>query len=328
MSASHSTPEGESPVSPYSQDKSPEPISPFDYAPEVDKSAQAPEIDRTAFAGELQTIQYGDAIEAIPGSRTQGAWNREQRLGETTEKPGKRRPYFKIALIATVVIIVVVIALSVGLTFGLRIASNQSSPTQTATPTSTSLPTSPTSTPPSGPTKDGIMNDTSIAGLSSPDTNYIFYQDVNGNLRVGTYSQSEGIFNFEEEPIRTGKPPRNHTPITMVSLTNPDTQENLQFLSYVNSDNMLAIYGFVGDNSNITTGQDFLIGDYPVNPEGRRISAAVRKFLGDRAIISSSANPLNSASFGDQQQLNSELVPFLRGSKRINYGSFRNIGLE
>ena len=65
MSAPHSTSEGESPVSRYSQDKSPEPTSPFDYAPEVDKSAQAPEINHSAFAGELQTIQYGDEIEAI-----------------------------------------------------------------------------------------------------------------------------------------------------------------------------------------------------------------------------------------------------------------------
>ena len=283
MSTSHSTSEGESPVSLFSQDKSAESASPFDYAPEVDKSAEAPEIDHTAFAGELQTIRYGDEIEAIPGSRMQGARNREQHLGEKTEKPSKRRPYLKIAVIVIIIVIAVVIALSVGLTIGLRNASNQSSPTQTTTTTSTSLPAGPTSTPslgpPSVPTKDGIMNDTSIAGLSSPDTNYIFYQDVNGNLRVGTYSQSEGIFNFKQEPIRTGKPPRNHTPITMVSLTNPDTQDNLQFLSYVNSDNMLAIYGFVGNNSNITAGQDFLIDDYPVNPEGRRISAAVCKSI-------------------------------------------------
>ena len=278
MSAPHSTSEGESPVSRFSQDKSLEPTSPFDYAPEVDKSAQAPEFHHSAFAGDLQTIHYGDEIEAIPGSMVRGARNGEQRLGETTEKPSKRRPYFKIALVVTAIVIAVVIALSAGLTVGLRKASNQSSPTQTTTPTSTSLPAGPTSTPPSGPVKDGMMKDTSIAGLSSPDTDYIFYQDVNGNLRVGTYSQSESIFDFKEEPIPTGKPPRNNTPLAMVSLTNPDTQDNLQFLSYVNSDNMLAIYGFIGNNSNITTGQDFLVGDYPVAPEVKvtSISSAAR----------------------------------------------------
>ena len=186
----------------------------------------------------------------------------------------------------TAIIIAVVIALSVGLTVGLRSASKPSSPTQTTTPPSTSSPAGPTLTPSSSPTKDGIMNDTSIAGLSSPGTDYLFYQDVNGNLRVGTYSQSENIFNFEEEPIRTGKSPRNHTPLAMVSLTNPDTQENLQFLSYVNSDNMLPIYVFVGNNSNITTGQDFLIDEYPVAAEERRISAAPRSGINNNSTLS------------------------------------------
>ena len=268
--------EGEQPESRYSREKSPEPDSPFDYAPEVDKSAQAPELDQSGLVGQLHTIQYGDEIEVLPRRHDHNA----------TGKPIKRRPYFKIALIVAIILIIVVIALSVGLTIGLRRPSDQSNPAQTTTPSSTSLPAGPTSTPSSAPTKNGVMKDTSIAGLSSPDTDYLFYQDVSGSLRVGTYSQSQNIFNFEVEPIRTAKPPRNNTPLAMVSLTNPDTQDNLQFLSYVNSDNMLAIFGFNGRGDNLTAGQDFLMGDFPVAAEGRRISASPRVGINNNSTLS------------------------------------------
>ena len=115
--------------------------------------------------------------------------------------------------------------------------------------TSSATPSAPSST-----LQHGILNDTSLAAVTSSDNNrHVFFQDFNGSLRHTVFDQSANSWTNEADFVSTNSPPRNHTPLAAISINSGGLGEIHVF--FVNTSNVLtaALYmldtGLVGSRN-------------------------------------------------------------------------------
>ena len=145
------------------------------------------------------------------------------------------------------------IGLGVGLGIGLRHdeASPPSGPTTSTPTTPASLTISSPSTTSTPTLKSGILNDTSLAAVTSPDGNrHVFFQDFKGSLRHTVFDQAANSWTNEPDNITTSSAPRLHTPLAAISIKFGGSGEIHVF--FLNTDGFVtaALYvvdsGFIG----------------------------------------------------------------------------------
>ena len=116
---------------------------------------------------------------------------------------------------------VVAIALGVGLGIGLkRDPASSPSDSTASSPLVSPLPTISSPSATSTPTlKHGILNDTSLAAVTSLDGNrHVIFQDFNGSLRHTVYDQAPSSWINEADFVSAGSIPRNNTPLAAINI--------------------------------------------------------------------------------------------------------------
>lgn len=142
----------------------------------------------------------------------------------TPEKP-HRSKLCAILIAVTACTALLSIGLGVGLGIGLRhndsssSSSDSNSPSNAPSTLSTSLSSSvvPSSTP--APAIQGILNDTSLAAVTSNDGNrHLFFQHFNGSLRHTVHDHAVNAWTNNVDFVATPSVPQMHTPLAAVNI--------------------------------------------------------------------------------------------------------------
>ena len=153
-------------------------------------------------------------------------------------------------------------SLGVGLPLGLR-KSPGSSPANI--PNTTSSPSAP-------PLNHGAANDTSLAAISTADDNrHVFFQDIDGTLRLTTFAPSTNTWIFAKDFLQTTAQPRDHSPLAVLS-ANTTVYASLLNLFYVDSQNSLAGISVSLDGK--TDGTNIMNGSFPTALNSRSLSVS------------------------------------------------------
>ena len=177
-------------------------------------------------------------------------------------------------------LILIAIALGVGLGIGLRRRESSTSdagtspdaiPTSMVASSSVSSVLSMIASPTSSPSKNGILDDTSLAAVTTFDGNrHVFFQDTNGSIRHTLYAQSAGSWTTAPDLVATFSPPRNNTPISAIFIDLGYSESEIH-LFYMTSDGVLAAIIF-------ETGEVLASSPTPINasltvaPDSRALS--------------------------------------------------------
>jgi hypothetical protein len=153
--------------------------------------------------------------------------------------------------LATVIICVALLAIGLGVGLGLSLKNNGSSssgtsanPTTIPTPNTTSTSTSISSNPSSLSHK--ILNDTSIAAITTIDGNRnVFFQASNGSLQHTVFDTTFNTWAQYADFVLTPLMPRNNTPLAAISIAPGEIS-----LLYVSSNNSLTAARYVDTSSN------------------------------------------------------------------------------
>ena len=174
------------------------------------------------------------------------------------ERPKITSQRWRIYAAVIVLIVILAISLGVGLSVGLRESS--SSPSATNIMSSPSAPIS----------KNGALNDTSLAAITTADNSRrIFFQDVNGTLRHATLVPSTNTWVFVRDFLLTTAQPRNNTPLAVLSV-NTSTSGAYITLFYIDTHNLLACILLNPDG--LTDGTNIINGSFPTAPNTRSLS--------------------------------------------------------
>ena len=148
-------------------------------------------------------------------------------------------------------LILIAIALGVGLGLGLRKRDAPSTadtatlpdatPTSTVASSSVASVLSITTSATPVPSNKGILDDTSLAAVTSFDGNrHVFFQDTNGSIRHTVYAQSAGSWATAPDLVSiSSSPPRNHTPLSAIPISLGPSAGEIH-LFYTTTDGFLA----------------------------------------------------------------------------------------
>ena len=156
----------------------------------------------------------------------------------------------------------IAIALGVGLGVGLTHRDATLAPSVTAaSSSSTPLPI----------LKNGILNDTSLAAVTTAEGNrHIFFQDINGSLRHNVYDQSSNKWLNGTDYLDSDLPPRNLTPIAAFAIT-----DFLILIHFVSTNDFLSATSFdIGGGSSQGHVPGLMNDSFPVAPGSRTLSLA------------------------------------------------------
>ena len=159
-------------------------------------------------------------------------------------------------------------ALGAGLGVGLR--NNEASSISTSTATTALTPT--TTDAPSPPLKRGILNDTSLATVTTFEGNrHVFFQDLNGSLRHTVFYQGANSWANEADYVNLASSARNHTPIAAIKLGAEILGFDRILIFYVSIENVLASTLYGVHAANILNG-NLMNNSFPVVTGSRTLS--------------------------------------------------------
>ena len=161
--------------------------------------------------------------------------------GRPEESQRKKWLRTKSSLIASLVLAVV---LAIALGVGLGVGMTNSKSTALGSPSS---PTSDDSSLPSTPSNHSILNDTSLAAVTTVDHNkHLFFQDVNGSLRYTVYDAGSNSWISGANYVPTSSLPRSLTPLAATEIyslnkaaSDYTAGQSYIHLFYVDKDNIL-----------------------------------------------------------------------------------------
>ena len=178
----------------------------------------------------------------------------------------------KIVLVSLALsIAILAIALGIGLGVGLKRSVSSSDlpdPTHSSLPIATPSP------------KNAILNDTSLAAITTSDGNkHLFFQDLNGSIRHTSFDVSSKSWATSPQFVETEIAPRNLTPLAVVEIeqSTSATQSPTMEVLYIAFNNTLmdVIYGFTV--SQYLSRGSLLNGSFSVAPDTRSLTVAQTK---------------------------------------------------
>ena len=183
------------------------------------------------------------------------------------------------SIITVLIAVLIAIALGIGLTLGLK-HSEPLAGSPIPSPNATAAPI----------IRNGILNDTSIAAITTQDGNrHIFFQDFNGSLRHTSFDQSANSWLPVSQYIQTDAVPRKFTPLAVVEIDQAnyfsDTGPIMSiFLTTMNNSLANVKYAMPG----LTEGTDMMNGSFLLAPNSRTLSVTQTV---NNANLSVAANP-------------------------------------
>lgn len=163
-------------------------------------------------------------------------------------------------------IVTCVTLLAIALAVGLGVGLQHGALSAAAAPTLAPIPT------PSPSLKNGILDDTSLAAVTTMDGNrHVFFQDINGSLRHTVFERSSEVWLNDAEYIITSSQPRNLTPLAAVVLYLGANE--FTGLFFINTEDLVAAVGFAGSGT-LLGSKDLMNSSISVAPHSRTLSVA------------------------------------------------------
>ena len=158
---------------------------------------------------------------------------------EVTTTPRSNRSKRTLVLTSVAAgLIILIVALGAGLGVGLRHNNDSSTAPPTSSASSTVTGSSPSAT--TTPAKDGILNDTSLTALVTPEGDrHVFFQSNNGSFRHIAYNPLASGWPSGADFINATPPPRNNTPLAAIVV---GSEPYAIHIFYIDTNNYLSAY--------------------------------------------------------------------------------------